>query len=145
MCWAKRSGQRPNSELAIRLWLLARKDADLGEPAGCGSGWTRVMSVSGRRPDNCRFTPCHELAPVRRQHGTRADENLTGERAVPSNDKPQAEREADHWAGTFLLPSQELDQFIRRVKPYDSKARIDQFAKVSGRTLAPRWFCRGAT
>jgi HTH-type transcriptional regulator/antitoxin HigA len=58
------------------------------------------------------------------------DTNLVGEEAMPFDDKPPAEREADWFACEYLLSPAQLSSFINRTTPLYSKVRIRQFASV---------------
>ena len=60
------------------------------------------------------------------------DTNLVGKDRQPTDDKPEIEKKADHFASEFLVPQAEIDNFILRVRPLYSKIRINQFANRIG-------------
>jgi len=90
-----------------------------------------ALSIRYDRIDWFWHTLMHELYHV--QHG----DGLTGELAVdidmfressPANQRPERELRADRFASTFLIPKEELDDFIGRIGPLYSKAAIRNFA-----------------
>jgi HTH-type transcriptional regulator/antitoxin HigA len=96
-----------------------------------------VVAVSLRydRMDCFFFTLMHELAHVLRGDGTNkvfVDAELVGKDAERTEDKADAERVADRTAGEWLIPSKELEAFVRRLRPYFSRAEILSFAERVG-------------
>ena len=90
-----------------------------------------ALSMRFDRIDSFWFALSHELAHVIRRDGIEnpiIDLDLVGESAIRSEDKPEEERAADEFASNFLIPSNELNGFIARVKPLYSKERIKGFA-----------------
>lgn len=85
------------------------------------------MSCRYDRIDNFWFVLAHELAHV--LHGDSSmDENLVGDGAQSTEEKPEVEQRADRWAANYLVPGEEIQNFIMRVKPLYSKKLIIQFA-----------------
>lgn len=85
------------------------------------------MSCRYDRIDNFWFVLAHEMNHV--IHGDSSmDDNLVGEGAQATEQKPDVERRADEWAANYLIPSEDIQDFILRVKPLYSKKRIIQFA-----------------
>jgi HTH-type transcriptional regulator / antitoxin HigA len=91
-----------------------------------------ALSLRFDRIDSFWFVLAHELAHVQRRDGLdtpiAVDVELVGEGISKSTDKPQAEQEADRFAEAFLIPPQEMNGFIARVKPLYSKENIRGFA-----------------
>ena len=97
-----------------------------------------VVAVSLRydRLDWFWFTLVHELWHARHRDGLDSDQsvdvNLVGAGAISTDTKSIIEQEADRFAANFLIPQQELDNFIVRVAPLYSKTRIRGFATRLG-------------
>lgn len=89
-----------------------------------------VIAVSIRfdRVDAFWFTVMHELGHIVAGDALSVDSDLAGDDYKPSSMKNDAERRADDFAGSHLIPTSELESFIRRVSPLYSKERIIQFA-----------------
>jgi len=93
-----------------------------------------VVAVSLRfdRIDGFWFTLLHECMHVKQKDGLDGgallDKNLVGDTSRRSGEKPDIERMADEFAATFSIPKSELDNFILRVKPLFSKAKIQGLA-----------------
>ena len=87
-----------------------------------------VVSMRYDRIDNFWFTLSHELAHVLHRDDESLDDNLVGEGATPTDAKPEVEQRADTWACNYLVPADEIEKFVLRVRPYFSKAKINQFA-----------------
>lgn len=89
-----------------------------------------VVAVSMRfdRIDNFWFALAHECAHILHGDEGSIDENLVGEDAVSTDDKPEHEKRADLWAENYLLTTREIEKFILRVRPLYSKSKINQFA-----------------
>ena len=89
-----------------------------------------VIALSARfdRVDWLWHTVLHEYVHVRHRDGTAIDVSLVGRGAVPAGLKSEIERRADNEAADMLVPTAELESFIRRVGPLYSKARIIRFA-----------------
>jgi HTH-type transcriptional regulator/antitoxin HigA len=89
------------------------------------------MSLRYDRIDHFWFTLCHELSHV--LHGdyeVYPDSDLVGENFQSTADKPEVEQRADREAAELLIPSQTIEDFIHRIRPLFSKARIIQFANL---------------
>jgi len=96
-----------------------------------------VIGVSLRvdRVDSFWFTLFHECGHIDTRDGLlrpAADSDLIGENAIPSADKPECERKADHFATSALIKPTEMNNFIARVSPLFSKTRIQGFATRIG-------------
>ena len=91
-----------------------------------------ALSLRYDRIDSFWFALAHECAHVSRSDGLNTpitiDVDLVGDGAVLTRDKPEAEREADLFAESFLIPQHEMNGFIARVKPLYSKENIRGFA-----------------
>jgi HTH-type transcriptional regulator/antitoxin HigA len=89
-----------------------------------------VIAVTLRydRMDSFWFTVMHELAHIRNNDALSVDLDLVGEKADAILLQEDFERRANEQASAALIPSEELDSFIRRVGPLYSKTRIIQFA-----------------
>lgn len=87
-----------------------------------------VVSCRYDRIDNFWFVLGHELAHVHNGDALSVDENLVGENAQPTGEKPEIERHADEFSCNFLVPKREMDSFVARVRPLFSKQKINQFA-----------------
>jgi len=90
-----------------------------------------ALSLRFDRIDSFWFALAHELGHVIHRDGIQnpiVDLDLVGEAAVGPEDKPALERLADEFASNFLIPTNELNGFIARVKPLYSKERIKGFA-----------------
>jgi HTH-type transcriptional regulator/antitoxin HigA len=87
-----------------------------------------VLSLRHDRIDAFWFTLCHELAHIRNRDQDSLDNDLVGEGQQPTAEKPGYEQRADREAADFLVPTQEIEDFILRVRPLFSKQKIIQFA-----------------
>jgi HTH-type transcriptional regulator/antitoxin HigA len=89
-----------------------------------------VIAISFRfdRIDAFWFTVAHEYAHILYEHGFCFDNDLAGIDRQHFAVKAEEEQIADKKAAQILVPQRELDDFIRRVGPYYSKAKINQFA-----------------
>ena len=87
-----------------------------------------AMSMRYDRIDAFWLTLAHECAHILHGDEGSIDENLVGEGAVPTDDKPEHEKRADLWAENYLLSRQEIENFILRVRPLYSRNKINQFA-----------------
>jgi HTH-type transcriptional regulator/antitoxin HigA len=90
-----------------------------------------VIAVSGRfdRIDAFWFTVMHEFSHIRHEDSLSVDSELVGESdATTILVKDEVEMRADKEAAAALIPSEEMDSFIRRLGPLYSKERIVQFA-----------------
>ncbi len=91
-----------------------------------------AMTLRADRIDGFWFTLAHELAHILNRDEPGLDTRLVGRDRQPTDDKPDIEKEADHFASDFLVPSGEIENFILRVRPLYSKVRINQFANRIG-------------
>lgn len=92
-----------------------------------------VLSLRYDRIDWFWHTLVHELEHVKNGDGKNNDNfaldiDLVAERASSSDNRPQYEVKADERAISFLVPQEELDNFIMRIKPLYSKTKIVGFA-----------------
>lgn len=89
-----------------------------------------VVAVSLRydRLDWFWHTVLHELAHVQNRDGLEdkgsLDSDLVGDKAQPTDEKPEPEKQADKFAAEFSISKADLDHFIARVKPFFSKTKI---------------------
>ncbi len=93
-----------------------------------------VIALSFRfdRIDWFWHTFMHEMKHVQNRDGLNKnrslDISLVGSDAIPSNEKPDYEREADEFASQYLIDQEEIEDFTLRVGPLFSKTKITQFA-----------------
>lgn len=86
------------------------------------------ISIRYDRIDSFWHTVCHELSHVRHCDKLSVDTDI-GDLSSPSLDvKPAMERRADAEACDTLIPTDELQSFIKRIGPIYSKERINQLA-----------------
>lgn len=92
-----------------------------------------VLSMRYERLDWFWFTLLHELKHVAEKDGLETlgtvDNDLVGKEAVEHESKPPEERAADQFATQFLVPQDQIENFIARVRPLYSKDRIRTFAQ----------------
>lgn len=95
-----------------------------------------ALSLFRDRMDSVWFTLFHEMDHVKNRDGLMlppiVDSRLTGEDSLHGGTKPEAEKRADLFATTSLIPAEEMDDFIIRIGPLYSKPRIDGFARRIG-------------
>lgn len=92
-----------------------------------------VVCLRYDRIDHFWYTLMHELGHVRNRDGLDSDwpsldTDIVGERAQRPGGKPQAEELADQFAVETLIPQEELEDFIMRVRPLYSAVRMQGFA-----------------
>lgn len=92
--------------------------------------YSPVVAVSVRydRIDSFWHTLGHELSHVRHHDGLQMDTDIVGENRPSPAEMGAIERRADGEAASFILDENELKDFIVRVGPLYSRARINQFA-----------------
>lgn len=85
------------------------------------------------RLDNFWYILAHEGGHIRNRDGLNGDlifdVNLVGDEAVPFDQKPEIEKRADLFAEQTLIEQTEIEDWINRVHPYYSKAKIMGFAR----------------
>jgi HTH-type transcriptional regulator / antitoxin HigA len=90
-----------------------------------------VLSIRFDRIDNFWFVLFHELGHIAggdgKEHPT-LDRDL--EKADASGGRPPSEHEADDFATRRLIPEDPLKAFMREVRPFYSRARIESFAQL---------------
>ena len=86
------------------------------------------LSMRFDRIDYFWFTLVHELMHVKYKDAFSFDERLAGEDPLATKEKPEAEQRADSEAAQFLVPNDELEDFIMRVGPLFYRTKIIQFA-----------------
>lgn len=91
-----------------------------------------ALSMRFDRIDSFWFTLIHELKHILNKDDPGPESNLVGQDRQPTEEKPEIERIADDFASEFLVPEQDLTDFIRRTKPLYSKVKINQFANRLG-------------
>ena len=87
-----------------------------------------ALSLRYDRIDWFWHTLMHELTHIRYGHDAVVDSEID----ATDGDKPQEEQVADQEAASFLVPQDELRDFILRVKPFFSKKKIAGFAARIG-------------
>jgi len=105
------------------------------------SGKAPVIALSLRydRIDFFWFTLVHELKHVEHGDGLAGkaqyegyDVELVGRGARKDSDLPELEQKRNAEAAAFLVPQEDLDDFVERVGPLYSKKRILGFAELHG-------------
>jgi HTH-type transcriptional regulator/antitoxin HigA len=95
-----------------------------------------ALSLRIDQIDSVWFTLLHEVRHVKNRDGlvgpAVVDSDLIGENAVPSDQKPEAEQDADRFAANTLVSAADLENFIARVKPLYSRTKIQGFASRMG-------------
>lgn len=95
-----------------------------------------ALSLRFDRIDCFWFTLMHEIAHVvagdGRDGAIPPDRELVGNDGAATPSKPAFEKAADRFAATSLVPEKPLADFIKRTRPYFSKARIEEFAAAQG-------------
>jgi HTH-type transcriptional regulator/antitoxin HigA len=96
-----------------------------------------AISMRFDRIDAFWFTLLHELGHVKAGDGKKDDPppvdiDLVGDAAQHSDAKDSRERTADYFASEFLVPKEELNDFIARTRPLYSKKKIVGFAHRIG-------------
>lgn len=89
-----------------------------------------AMSVRYDRIDGFWFTLMHEFAHIRSGDALAVDTDLIdGMKGIAvTRAENESERRANEQAAAVLVPSSEMESFIRRVGPLYSKERVIQFA-----------------
>ena len=88
------------------------------------------MTLRYDRIDNFWFVLRHEIEHVLQRHATVVDSEILEHGDDP--DLPEQEKAANRAAADFCVPQEELDHFIRRVKPLFSERRVVAFAYSVG-------------
>jgi HTH-type transcriptional regulator/antitoxin HigA len=94
-----------------------------------------ALSLRYDRIDNFWFTLLHELAHVllhARDHRAIVDNRLVGRDSLPLDHRSAQERHADEQAAKWLVPSRQLEEFVKRERPYFSREKIIDFAGTLG-------------
>jgi HTH-type transcriptional regulator/antitoxin HigA len=95
-----------------------------------------ALSLRMNQLDSFWFSLLHELGHVKRRDGLLGpvivDSDLTGENSTPSDQKPEAEKEADLFASATLVDPEQMEDFIARISPLYSRPRIVGFASRMG-------------
>lgn len=96
-----------------------------------------ALSIRFDRIDAFWFTLFHELAHVKAKDGLEnssipLDTDLVGQGAIPSEDKSESERRADHFAANAIIARAELSRFVACAQPQISKEKIRGFAHSHG-------------
>ncbi len=92
-----------------------------------------ALSLRYDRIDGFWFALMHELDHVKNKEGMNEpviDNDLVGDKAVATKEKPEFEARADKAACEFLVEDELLDDFMFRVGPFYSKQRIKGFAST---------------
>ena len=87
-----------------------------------------ALSVRYDRIDSFWHTLGHELSHIRHQDGLMVDVDLVGENRSSPVELSVIERRADSEAIDLVVDHSQLEDFIIRVGPLYSRARINQFA-----------------
>lgn len=98
-----------------------------------GEGWDAPVIALSMRHDRIDYfwhTLFHELAHIIYRDSYMVDDDLQGSRHIDNEELAAIEQRADAQAANMLIPSEIMDSFIRRVKPFYKKERIVQFANL---------------
>jgi len=87
-----------------------------------------ALSLRYDRVDAFWFTLVHEYAHIKFRDGLMFDDDLAGRDQWPSEAKELVEQRADATAAELLIPSDALESFIHRTRPYYSRSNIAKFA-----------------
>lgn len=87
-----------------------------------------ALSLRFDRIDSFWHTLGHELAHIRHRDGVQIDVDMVGESRPSPVELNTTELRADREAASMWIDSRVLDDFVLRVSPLYSKARINQFA-----------------
>ena len=85
-----------------------------------------VLTLRYDRIDWFWHTLLHELEHVKQRDRAVVDSEI--DKALTEDDRPEEEQRADHAATSFLVPPDELQDFMLRVRPFFSKTKIRGFA-----------------
>lgn len=85
-----------------------------------------VLSLRFDRIDWFWHTLMHELTHVKERDGAVVDSEI--DKAGEDENRPEEEKRADRAASSFLIPQDELLDFMLRVRPFYSKTKIRGFA-----------------
>lgn len=87
-----------------------------------------ALSLRYDRIDSFWHTLGHELSHIRHGDGLMVDADLVGENRPSPAELDASERRADQEAADLVVAQKMIDDFIVRVGPLYSRARINQFA-----------------
>jgi HTH-type transcriptional regulator/antitoxin HigA len=87
------------------------------------------MSLRFDRIDNFWFVLRHEIEHVLREDGKDKEVIDIDVGAIEGDNLQRREQIANKEASEFLLPSSNLNSFIRNVKPYYSEKKVLEFAR----------------
>jgi HTH-type transcriptional regulator/antitoxin HigA len=87
-----------------------------------------VVSLRYDRVDSFWHTLGHELSHIKNRDGLEVDTNLVGEERPLAVELSAVERRADSESAALLIDPDEIEDFVVRVGPLYSRARINQFA-----------------
>ncbi len=94
-----------------------------------------AMGLRYDRIDNFWYVLGHETGHVDKRDGFNGDPiwdaNLVGEDAIPFDQKSEMEKRADLFAQQLLIDQAAMENWIARIGPLYSKARITAFAKMN--------------
>lgn len=96
-----------------------------------------VLSLRYDRVDGFWHTLLHDLMHLLYRDVKASDEplvdvDLIGRPLTSASTRPEAEERADREAAAYLVPPAQLEEFIARVRPLYSKAKIKAFADSIG-------------
>ena len=91
-----------------------------------------AMSLRYDRIDWFWHTLGHELGHVLHGDVVSIDSEIVGKTHKENASKPAVERQADEFAANLLIPREELEDFILRVRPLYSRKKIQGFAARLG-------------
>lgn len=88
-----------------------------------------ALSLRYDRIDNFWFVLLHELSHIGNADAIYLDMNLTTAN-VDDEQRPPYERKADSFASEYLVPKNNIEEFIARVRPFYSTEKILAFAQA---------------
>jgi HTH-type transcriptional regulator/antitoxin HigA len=89
-----------------------------------------ALSLRYDRIDSFWHTLGHELSHIRHRDGLMVDVDIVGDQRPTVVEQSETERRADLEASELLIDKNVLDDFVVRVGPLYSRARINQFANL---------------
>lgn len=87
-----------------------------------------VLSLRYDRVDHFWHTLMHEIAHILFEDGTVLDQEIVGDVSSRTGERPDAERRADEFAASALIPRERMHDFVLRVRPLFSATRVKNFA-----------------
>ncbi len=119
------------AEVGVRLVIVEKLARTRMDGAAIFVHGSPIIALTLRydRIDNFWHTLCHEVQHIVHSDGEiMLDVDLFDEEDRPWSVRPDVEKRADEGAASFLVPADEMKDFIFRIKPLYSRVKINQFA-----------------